>query len=203
MDFYIIIQRSTFLPFEGSVSGNAGNTTYYLATGGLVGKIEYRSTVSTSWSSGSVSGNYAVGGLVGKNAYGSIFNSYSRSNVHAAERISGGLIGWNQTDSDVDGPVNNYSTGTVSNTSAPNDLGGLIGYQASCSSCSDEGSGNFWDTTTSGQSDDKAPSSISNGLTTVDAKKTSAYTNWDFDNTWMITGNLNQRGILFLGRITN
>ena len=177
--------------FEGSVSGNAGNTTYYLATGGLVGKIEYRSTVSTSWSSGNVSGNYAVGGLVGKNAYGSIFNSYSRSSVHATERISGGLIGWNQTDSDVNGPVNNYSTGTVSNTSASNDLGGLIGYQSSCSSCSDEGSGNFWDTATSGQSDDKAPSSISNGLTTIDAKKASTYTNWDFDNTWMITGNLN------------
>ena len=177
--------------FEGSVSGNTGDTSNYLATGGLVGESEYKSTISTSWSTGNVSGNYAVGGLLGKNAYGSIHNSYSRASVIAAERISGGLIGWNQTDSDVNGPVNNYSTGTVSNTSASNDLGGLIGYQASCSSCSDEGSGNFWDTTTSGQSNDKAPSAVSNGLTTIDAKKSSSYTNWDFDNTWMITGNIN------------
>ena len=176
--------------FSGNVTGNTGDTSSFSATGGLVGKNDYRSTISTSWSEGTVNGNYLVGGLIGQNSYGTIKNSYSRSNVSAPNAV-GGLIGWNQTDGDSEGPVNNFSTGKVTRSSSTGNIGGFIGYHASCSSCSDEGSGNFWDTVTSEQSEDKAPSSISNGLTTIDAKKVSSYTNWDFDTTWMITGNLN------------
>ncbi len=178
--------------FVGTVTGNQGDTSNYNATGGLVGKSEYKSTVSTSWSKGSVSGNYLVGGLIGQNAYGSIYNSYSRANVAAASNAVGGLLGWNQTDEDVNGPVNNYSTGTVNLSSSSNGIGGLIGYHSECNSCLDRGSGNYWDTSNSGQSTDEAPSTISSGLTDVAAKLEASYTNWDFDSIWIKTGNLNE-----------
>ena len=177
--------------FAGNVVGNTGSTSDYNATGGLVGGSNYLSTISTSWSTGSVAGNYLVGGLSGQNSYGTVKNSYSRANVTASSSAVGGLIGWNQTDGDSEGPVNNFSTGAVSLNSSSSSAGGLIGYHASCSNCLDQGSNNFWDTTVSGQSDDQAPSSMSNGLTTEEAKSISSYTDWDFDTVWLKTGNLN------------
>ena len=176
--------------FSGNVIGNTGNSNDYNAVGGLVGKSEYRSTISSSWSEGTVTGNYIVGGLVGQNSYGTINQSYSRATVTASYNAVGGFAGWNQTDSDSDGPVNNYSTGKVS-LSSTNSIGGFIGYHSDCYSCSDQGSGNYWDTETSEQNQDKAPSRIVNGLTTEEAKDKNSYENWDFEETWIITGNVN------------
>ena len=176
--------------FSGNVTGKTGDTSDFNATGGLVGKSEYKSTISTSWSTGTVAGNYLVGGLVGQNSYGTIQNSYSRSNVSAPNAV-GGLIGWNQTDTDSEGPVRNFSTGKVSRSTSYGNIGGFIGYHADCSSCSDQGSGNYWDNETSDQDQDKAPSSIVKGLTTQESKSEMSYENWDFENTWIFSGNIN------------
>ncbi|MDB9823786.1 BspA family leucine-rich repeat surface protein [Flavobacteriaceae bacterium] len=179
--------------FEGDVKGNSGGNSEsdYKKTGGLVGHLEYSSTIDQSWSAGSVNGNYMVGGLVGQNAYSNIKNSYSRSTVSAEYNVVGGFVGWNQTDSDVTGIQYNFSTGTVNLTSSLTSFGGFIGYQSSCSSCSTRGNNNYWDTVNSNQSNSEGGSSLVAGLTDVDAKDASKYANWDFEEAWMISGNLN------------
>jgi surface protein len=179
--------------FEGDVKGNSGGNSEsdYQKTGGLVGHLEYSSTIDQSWSAGSVNGNYMVGGLVGQNAYSNIKNSYSRSTVSAEYNVVGGFVGWNQTDSTVTGIQYNFSTGTVNLTSSNTSFGGFIGYQSSCSSCSTRGNNNYWDTGNSTQSNSEGGSSLVAGLTDVDAKDASKYANWDFEEAWMISGNLN------------
>ncbi|MEJ6556707.1 MAG: BspA family leucine-rich repeat surface protein, partial [Flavobacteriaceae bacterium] len=179
--------------FEGDVKGNSGGNSEsdYQKTGGLVGHLEYSSTIDQSWSAGSVNGNYMVGGLVGQNAYSNIKNSYSRSTVSAEYNVVGGFVGWNQTDSTVTGIQYNFSTGTVNLTSSNTSFGGFIGYQSSCSSCSTRGNNNYWDTVNSNQSNSEGGSSLVAGLTDVDAKDASKYANWDFEEAWMISGNLN------------
>ncbi|MDB4113330.1 hypothetical protein N9548_04070, partial [Flavobacteriaceae bacterium] len=187
--------------FEGDVKGNSGGNSEsdYKKTGGLVGHLEYSSTIDQSWSAGSVNGNYMVGGLVGQNAYSNIKNSYSRSTVSAEYNVVGGFVGWNQTDSDVTGIQYNFSTGTVNLTSSLTSFGGFIGYQSSCSSCSTRGNNNYWDTVNSNQSNSEGGSSLVAGLTDVDAKDASKYANWDFEEAWMISGNLND-GYPFIRR---
>ncbi|MDC1060958.1 thrombospondin type 3 repeat-containing protein [Flavobacteriaceae bacterium] len=175
--------------FQGNVKGNTVDESDYQKTGGLVGKLEYSSTITESWSSGTVDGNYMVGGLVGQNAYSSINNSYSRSNVTGAYNAVGGFIGWNQTDTSISGVQYNYSSGSVDLNSNLSDVGGFIGYQATCSSCSARGNDNYW--YSSGSSHSGGSSLVSGIATNIEAKSKSTYTNWDFNESWMISGNLN------------
>ena len=183
--YYSILENASF---RGEVKGNTGDSTNYLATGGLLGKIEYASTVSKAWSQGNVTGNNMVGGFVGQNSYSNLANNYARANATAAYNVVGSFIGWNQTGSNVNGPVNNFSTGKVVLNNSTSGEGGFAGHWTSSSS---QGDNNYWDTATTNQESDKAPSSISKGYTSVDMKEESSYENWDFDTVWMISGNIN------------
>ena len=174
--------------FSGEVKGNTGDSSDYYATGGLLGKIQYISSVSKAWSDGNVTGNYMVGGFVGQNSFSSLTNNYAHANATADYHVVGGFIGWNQTDSDTNGPVSNFSTGKVVLNNSTSGIGGFAGYWTTSSF---QGDNNYWDSTSSTQESDKAPSSISTGYTTANMKEESTYDNWDFENTWIISGNIN------------
>ncbi|MDB2325556.1 BspA family leucine-rich repeat surface protein [Flavobacteriaceae bacterium] len=177
--------------YEGDVVGGTGDSDDYQITGGLVGNLNYYSNISKSYSTGSVSGNYMVGGLLGKNSYSNLSNNYSRSNVSASYNAVGGLIGWDQVDDDNSGRVKNYSTGTVSLSSNNSGIGGLIGYQASCNSCSIEGDENYWSSDLSGISSDGSGNGVDSDVSSDTLKKLEINEEWDFENTWITSGNIN------------
>ena len=75
----------------GSVSDT---TTNAAMTGGLVGRMDSGSSISSSYSHASVDGRVQVGGLVGQRSGGTITNSYSIGAVTASTSTDiGGLVG--------------------------------------------------------------------------------------------------------------
>jgi len=105
--------------------------------GGLVGNNDWRTSITSSYSTGTVTADgYFVGGLVGYN-FGDIAASYCTGVVIGGISV-GGLAGCHQTGS-VDGC---YSTGTVSGNGI---VGGLVG------DCSGYLTRCFWDVQSSGQ----------------------------------------------------
>ncbi len=89
--------------------------------GGLVGRINARSSIVNSYFEGYVSGNNFVGGLIGdSNSRSSISNSYSDSIV-VGDSFVGGLIG---SLSGLSIIVDSYSLGSVD---GENFIGGLVG----------------------------------------------------------------------------
>jgi surface protein len=177
--------------YEGNVVGGTGDSSDYQITGGLIGNLNYYSNISKSYSSGSVSGNYMVGGLLGKNSYSNLSNNYSRSKVSASYNAVGGLIGWDQVDDDNSGRVNNYSTGAVSLSSNNSGIGGLIGYQASCDTCSIEGDENYWSSDLSSTSSNESENGIDSNVSSSTLKTLGENEEWDFDYTWITSGNIN------------
>jgi len=150
-----------------NVSAGAG---YY--AGGLAG-VNYGTIRNCSTTGFIYAAGYA-GGLVGYNYQGKIENCYSTATV-IGSFIVGGLVGYGNR-----GTITNcYSVGAVSGD--PNTTGGLMGkkfmgvFQNS-----------FWDTQTSGQS----TSAGGTGKTTAQMKTRSTFTNWDFDNLWVIEENV-------------
>ncbi|MDB9899714.1 BspA family leucine-rich repeat surface protein, partial [Flavobacteriaceae bacterium] len=182
-----LIEKSSF---EGEVNGADGDAEDNQAVGGLVGQSSYYSNILQSYTTGSVRGNYMVGGLIGQNSYSNLQDNYSRANVSAAYNAVGGLIGWDQVDDDNSGRVNNFSTGSVSITSANGSIGGFIGYQAECNSCSVEGGENYWSSELS-ETSDSTNNGIDNNVAAADLKNQTTYSEWDFDSTWIISGNAN------------
>ncbi|MDG2492230.1 MAG: BspA family leucine-rich repeat surface protein [Flavobacteriaceae bacterium] len=177
--------------YEGNVVGETGDSDDYQITGGLIGNLNYYSNISKSYSSGSVSGNYMVGGLIGKNSYSNLSNNYSRSKVSASYNAVGGLIGWDQVDNDNSGRVNNYSTGAVSLSSNNSGIGGLIGYQASCNTCSIEGGENYWSSKLSNTSSNESENGIDSNVSSSTIKTLEKNEEWDFEYTWITSGNIN------------
>ncbi len=123
-------------------------------TGGLVGYQGTNSSISNSYVTGIVTGSTSTGGLVGVQN-GSINNSYVKAFVTSDSYNTGGLVGVQN------GSINNsYAIGTVANESSNagglvgsqngsisnsyatgsvtgvNQIGGLVGYQATNSSIS-------------------------------------------------------------------
>ncbi|PSR10449.1 MAG: hypothetical protein C7M88_02455, partial [Candidatus Arcticimaribacter sp.] len=184
---HTLIEKSSF---DGEVSGADGDTDDNQAVGGLVGQSSYKSNILQSYTTGPVVGNYMVGGLIGQNSYSNLQDNYSRANVSAAYDAVGGLIGWDQVDNENSGRVNNFSTGSVSINSGNASIGGLIGHQAECNSCSIRGGENYWSSELS-ETSDSTDNGIDNNVAAVDLKNQSTYSEWDFDSTWIISGNAN------------
>ncbi len=141
--------------------------------GALVG-INY-AEVSSSYSTGSVSGYNHTGGLIGANenyngSNGIVSNSYSIASASSSNYGASALVGRL-----ISGTIeNSYGAGTVT---APSGNGGLIGEKNSGSVTN-----SYWDTETTGQT----TSADGTGLTTVQMKQRSAFTGFDFSNTWFI-----------------
>ncbi|WP_426056732.1 YDG domain-containing protein [Janthinobacterium sp. PSPC2-1] len=147
----------------GSITGKNG-------TGALIGSN--LGTVSGSFSTASVSGATQVGGLVGANGVGStITNSYASGAVTGTGTI-GGLVGLN-----TGSLINNYASGAITGGSVS---GGLAGSNSGTGTTT----GNFWDTTTSGQ----ATSATGTGLSSAQMKLLSTYSGaaWDLAGAWIV-----------------
>ena len=162
----------------GSVSvttSNAASTPY---GGGLVGDND-NGTINSSYSTASVSSTGVslsiAGGLVGNNGDGTISNSYAVGSVMtsctrmtgSASNETGGLAGANGNGGTVN---NSYATGSLSALSSTSGVviyrtSGLIG---SVSSGATSFSNNYWDTSSTGESDSCDPACAgTTGLTTA------------------------------------
>lgn len=157
--------------------------------GGFVGYNE--GTIEKCYAFASVVGKGTVGGFVGENVNtGSILNCYSRGTVTATGAghvYLGGFVGSNSLQAEIS---NCYSTGFVS---APNttftDLGGFVGdnntsapqsYRGIITDC-------YWDSNTSGLSS----SDGGQGESTSNMKIQSTFTNWNFNNIWVLNESFN------------
>jgi filamentous hemagglutinin family protein len=104
---------------SGSVTGRNG-------VGGLVGNLNYDSSISSSHATGAVNGVGQVGGLVGyMGAEASITDSYSESMVEGATDV-GGLVGLSEGNSSTKNTITGsyHQTGTVEGLAG---VGGLVG----------------------------------------------------------------------------
>jgi len=145
--------------------------------GGIVGRNENSSTISTSYSTGSVSGSTDIGGLAGYNYAAAVSNSYSMVIV-SGYNIVGGLVGFNDNGSTIS---NSYSTGSVSGTF---NVGGLVGFSNATISTS------FWDVETDGIVGNGSGDNNygATGKTTTEMKTLSTFDGWDFTTIWQMIG---------------
>jgi len=123
-----------------SFSGNLSST---YSAGGITSNN--MGIITNCSSTGTIFGGGEVGGLVGTNmGYGAISNCYATGNVTGSSSV-GGLVGTNTALMETPTVSDCYSMGSVYSSSS---VGGLVGYL-------DAGSvtNSFYDTTTSGQSD--------------------------------------------------
>ncbi len=156
----------------GSVSGDS-------RCGGLVGTLE-GSTVENCYAHGSVRGVSQCGGLVGTFEDSTVENCYALGGV-SGESQCGGLVG-SLEDSTIE---KCFSAGSIT---ANETVGGLVGYVAGTNNIT----GCFWDTETSGQSTSEG----GEGKTTAEMKYLYMYhgAGWDLvaetrngtANTWDI-----------------
>ena len=182
------------------------NITGYNFVGILVG-YQQNGNVKRCSSSGIVSGTSTVGGLIGS-AHENIEQSYSSANVLIGSNFGGGLCGA----FDVGGSFyikNCYATGSVTDGSNAQNLGGLIGRATgtstiqncystgAVSAASGIGLGGligsltdatvnscYWDTQTSTM----AASAAGTGKTTVEMQTVATFIDWDFETIWAING---------------
>ena len=181
--------------------------SYYV--GGLVGD-QSGGTITDSYATGSVKGSNSVGGLVGAQSGGAITDSYATASVNVSGSVAGGLVGFQENgtiaDSYATGSVNgsNYVGGLVGSSYVSNligsyatgsvegstDVGGLVGGFGQGNSISD----NYFDTTTTGQSQGIGSGSLPGVFGEVDtAMKTEAtFSSWDFSKTWGISSAIHQ-----------
>ncbi|MDR3562762.1 MAG: GLUG motif-containing protein [Negativicutes bacterium] len=184
-----------------SVSGGAASNV-----GGLVGYNAAGSTVYNTYAIDTVSGAGSVGGLVGTNA-GTVQTSFTDSTVTGSGAV-GGLAGTNTgTVTDI-----SYLGGTVSGTGSADTVGGLVGLNTGTIKTSYSGAGSVtgaaagalvganngtvtdsvWNITVAA-SLPGIGSGTTTGATGLDStqlgdKTNTAYANWDFTNTWMMSG---------------
>jgi len=205
-------------PSSLTTNGAYGGTN----AGGLIGAAG--ADVTGSYATGNLSGSLTyAGGLVGIAAAGTVTNSYATGNVTSTAATGandgqdiGGLVGI------ANSPVtNNYATGAVSGRVGY--TGGLIGSRYTGITLA----GNYWNTTTAGQSVGVGRSGIDvnnttwlvgaaadqsgvTGLSTAQMKAQASYTpagtsagQWDFTTNWVIyEGNTNPLLRSFLTPLT-
>ncbi|WP_097461811.1 two-partner secretion domain-containing protein [Mangrovitalea sediminis] len=162
----------------GTVTGTTATSTAITAIGGLVGQndgIIQRSrssatvtgtndTAGNTYNGGGIDGG--IGGLVGIQMAGSTTDSYATGAVSGIQDV-GGLIGY----ADGSGTLNtSYAAGSVTLASGGHNAGGLIG----ATTPGLTGAGNFWDTTTSGQS--TSAGTIATGMTTANMQTAANFT---------------------------
>ena len=189
-DYAKITLSSSDAYVEGHDISGVCAQAFGIAVGGFAGKINNHGEITHSASYGNVNAKDIVGGFVGEiGANSRIENSFSRGSVSVcinSTGIAGGFVGFDDTGNSDFGRKFTYSTGGVSGNSAS--IGGASGATNSTPSSRN----NFWDSQTSNLS------VSSSNATNVEAPETSqklknknTYNGWDFENSWLITGNLN------------
>ena len=155
--------------------------------GGIVGKMKPGSVIRTSFFEGYVFGVRFVGGIVGVNSGSEISDSYSIGTITAEDSIIGGITGNSDYDNNDTGRVHNFTSSIITILSNSSFVGPVVGAQSSAY----EGADNFWNSDITNLT--SAGGSIDFPKTTQQLKTKSTFTDegWDFNNTWIITGNLN------------
>ena len=166
-----------------------GNNISY--TGGIAATSI--GTISECYAEGSIetipaggayeSGISRNGGIVGELNHGSVENCYTKISILAkgqtyGDSYAGGIAG---TVSENGGVINNsYARGSVSATRAK---GGICGYKPKKGTITNS----FYDRNTTGCTD------TGKGIpkTTLGMKMQSVYTDWDFDNVWGMSDDIN------------
>jgi hypothetical protein len=136
-------------------------------------------SISESFATGNVSGSNKLGGLVGR-ADGEISDSYALGDVSGSK--SGGLIGYYDN---YAGEVDRcFAAGAVSGSTTEF---GMYAEKMGAHFTLGHDEDNFWDTTTSGQTDSGPATAVDNidivkGYSTTDIKNQShaIYNDWDF-----------------------
>ncbi|WP_202079839.1 GLUG motif-containing protein, partial [Caldalkalibacillus salinus] len=175
-------------------SGAVGEVEGVGHSGGLVGRI-YQSNIADSYAVVDVNatGNH-IGGAVGSSSNGTIARSYAKGNVTGDQRV-GGFIGYIYANSIL---RNSYATGdtrgnasnggfigrvykaTIANSySVGVGNGGLVGYNYGSGSSY---SNNFYDKDTSRSTSTTGATP----KTTEEMQTQSTFTEWDFENVWVM-----------------
>ncbi|WP_052770236.1 Ig domain-containing protein [Paenibacillus sp. IHB B 3415] len=184
---------------QGNVrSGIHGEVT---STGGIAGSLVNSSLIRSS-SSASVTVSYSpnmyAGGLVGAQGYGSVEDSYSTGEISNESPdffvFTSGITSYQHHNT----IKNTYAAGRISTSNA-----GIYTWRGGIGAYGNEINivRSVFDTTTTGI---PASGIITSGtdlftnstidikaLTTIEMKKQSSYTGWDFNNTWNIHANVN------------
>ena len=168
-----------YLAYSGTVSGLIHSNSTGQNIGGVIGKMQNNTVLSKSYFNGNISGR-EDGGITGKSTSSSfIYDSYSLGFISGLN--SGGIYGGSSSSI----ASNCFTSATISRTTGGygalaggsyggqnnfyNSMGGII-------------STNFNHTT---------------GKTTQQLKSKDTFSGWDFDNVWIISGNIND-GFPFL-----
>jgi len=182
--------------YTGTVTGYASSQNFNGGgdpknIGGLIGKMKPNSVLNKSFFKGYVYGVSYVGGIVGINSGDEISNSYSIGKVIGENVFVGGISGSSGFTNSNNGRIHNYTSTIVQSLANSSLIGPVVGDQVTSSSFSYEGADNFWNLTINSLSSaggnidfPKSKEELKNSKTFIDE-------GWDFDNTWMITGNLN------------
>ena len=159
--------------------------------GGLIGKMKPNSVLNKSFFKGYVYGVSYVGGIVGVNSGDEISNSYSTGKVIGENVIVGGISGSSGFTNSNNGRIHNYTSTIVQSLANSSLIGPIVGDQVISSGFSYEGADNFWNSTINSLSSAGGNIDFPKSIEELKNSKTFIDEGWDFDNTWMITGNLN------------
>jgi hypothetical protein len=170
-----------YLHSTGTIQ-NIGLENITVTGSARVGSIAGHSegTISNSYATGSVTTSSwnQIGGFIGSTTSTSnIENCYAQVSVSGNDNI-GGFIG------EKAGTVtNSYAAGEMTTAGWPSYAGGFFG------SATGTDSGNYWDTTISGQT---TSAGSATGKTSGEMKQEATFVGWDFTDTWSI-----EEGIIY------
>ena len=159
--------------------------------GGLIGKIKPNGVLTKSFFKGYVYGVSYVGGIVGMNSGNEISNSYSIGKVVGENIFIGGISGSSEFTNSNDGRIHNYTSTFVQSLGNSSSIGPIVGHQVTLPGISYEGADNFWNSTINNLSSAGGNIDFPKSIEELKNPKTFTDEGWDFDNTWIITGNLN------------
>jgi len=182
----------------------AGNVTGFDYVGGIAGKTNALSTISTSSFTGSVTGNINVGGIVGWNDPSTITDAIVSGTIKGLSNV-GGIVGLNDlstiygatfsgtvigltTGSSNVGGIAGNNSGSVSNVIATGGVSGASALGGVTGANSGTISAGYWDTQISGQTNGAGSGSSAGttGLNTAQMTQQANFTALDFINTWRI-----------------
>ena len=159
--------------------------------GGIVGKMKGGSVVRKSFFNGHVFGINYVGGIAGVNSGSEISNSYSIGTITAEDQFVGGITGNTTYDSNDTGRVHTFTSSVITSLNSSSSLGPVVGGQSTSSGDTYEGADNFWNSDLTNLT--SAGGSVDFPKTTQQLKTKTTFVDegWDFTDTWIISGNLN------------
>ena len=159
--------------------------------GGIVGKMKGGSVVRKSFFNGHVFGINYVGGIAGVNSGSEISNSYSIGTITAEDQFVGGITGNTTYDSNDTGRVHTFTSSVITSLNNSSSLGPVVGGQSTSSGDTYEGADNFWNSDLTNLT--SAGGSVDFPKTTQQLKTKTTFVDegWDFTDTWIISGNLN------------